>query len=188
MIVVVTFLFALLAQMVAPVNKYELGLLSERPPACQQVESDKDLWRGEWKGKATNWAIDESFRCERLIFEYGERDSFYDFVTQHASDYIRQAVNDIRKWEESNKAMDEELHWQIDVRADEAYVSSYVHKLLVFELASAKRPGKTLRQSMSKSNSKSNRSAVIKVTVRKVQDPDLLFQIELLKDERVWQL
>lgn len=69
----------------SPEFKYENGE-EVAPPFCREASPEERIADGFGpQGKASSFNIWGYYRCEHNVFEYGERNSFYDFVVNHAS-------------------------------------------------------------------------------------------------------
>ena len=161
-----------------PFTRYEYGIDSDLPPACRKVSEEQIVEeRGEGKGKAARWLTSNDYICERTIFEYGDRDSFYDFVTLHAAPRARHIALQLKKITEKQTI------WGIRIVSDDEDVKAFLIDLYRYELTNILGYGHVKRQDYAE-----DRGPLLVVTVRRVQDADILFAADAYKEGDSWAL
>ena len=69
----------------APEAMYDAALLRDEPPACREPSTMEQQERGVGgRGKASTYSLDGVYLCERTIFDYGQRDSYSEFLLAQA--------------------------------------------------------------------------------------------------------
>ena len=129
--------------------------------------------------------MDGEFICERTIFAYGERDSFYDFVASVAPGRIAKAARSFAQLQKTNPDMT--ASWAVRVVSEDESVRIFVADLVRSEFSGFAASG-TITNQYADVNSK----AVIEIEVVRVQDEDLLLKpVALLQSgerKRRWNL
>jgi hypothetical protein len=72
----------------SPEDSYLLKL-SDSPPPCYIETSKNNLLEVGKPHRLEGFNMRGTYKCDRPIFEYGERDSFVDYVTSHQTDRAR---------------------------------------------------------------------------------------------------
>jgi hypothetical protein len=117
--------------------------------------------------------MDGEFICERTIFEYGERDSFFDYVAGVAPGRIAKAARQFAQLQQSRPELD--ASWTVRVITDAEPVRKYVADLVLTEFA-----GYLKRGSMSNFYAMPQSPHVIEVEISRIQDRDLLLKTSAL--------
>lgn len=170
----------------SPEGLKESGFLSGPQPRCREfTASERRVLGNEPKGKASTYSMDGEFICERSIFEYGERDSFIDYVADVAPGRIAKAARRFGQLQESHPEL--AGTWTVRVVTDTEQVRKYVADLVRTEFAGYLKSG-----SISNYYSSPDDGSVIEVEIKRVQDADLLLTSSavLLADgkSRRWSL
>lgn len=146
----------------------ESGFLGGTQPRCREfTASEYRVLGNEPKGKASTYSMDGEFICERAIFEYGERDSYMDYVTQIAPGRIAKAARRFAQLQDNHPELSGA--WTVRVITDTESVRKYVLDLARTEFAGYIKNG-----SMSNYYASPDSESVIEIEVRRVQDADLL--------------
>jgi hypothetical protein len=179
-----------------PETLYELqidtarGRSGERPPPCTVDDVEPTAEHPmTGKGKITNHNWTGKFKCQRKLFDYGERNSFYDYVSQHAPNRASRAAFALSQRLDSTGAsgVSKREPWYINVRANDPVVANYVRSVFETELFPILPTGSLKRYSSVGSNANE-----IDVEVQTVDDPDLLFRVTAIplgaQKEGTWAL
>jgi hypothetical protein len=171
---------------ISPEGLKEAGLASGPQPRCREyTPSEFQALGNKPKGKAATYSMDGEFICERTIFAYGERDSFYDFVASVAPARIVKAARSFALLQKTNTDM--AADWAIRVISEDEPVRIFVADLVRSEFS-----GHAATGSITNQYADINSRAVIEIEVVRVQDQDLLLKpVALLQSgerKRRWNL
>ena len=171
---------------ISPEGLKEAGILSGPQPKCREyTPAEFQALGNKAKGKAATYSMDGEFICERTIFAYGERDSFYDFVANVAPGRIAKAARSFAQLQKTNPDMT--ASWAVRVVSEDEPVRIFVADLVRSEFSGFASSG-TITNQYADVNSK----AVIEIEVVRVQDEDLLLKpVALLQSgerKRRWNL
>jgi|GEM_PF-2038182 len=179
-----------------PETMYELqfdiarGKTGERPPPCTVQEAEPTAEHPiAGKGKITNHNWTGRFNCQRKLFDYGERNSFYDYVSQYAPDRATRAAFALSQKLDGagSGSVSKQEPWYINVRAQDPVVANFVRSVFETELFPILPTGSLKRFSTVGSNANE-----IDVEVQTVDDPELLFRVTAIplgaQKEGTWTL
>ena len=171
---------------ISPEGLKEAGLASGPQPRCREYTGAESQALGnKAKGKAATYSMDGQYICERTIFAYGERDSFYDYVASVAPGRIAKAARSFAQLQRTNPEM--AADWTVRVLSDDEPVRLYIADLVRTEFSGFVRTGSITNQYADISS-----KAVIEIEVIRVQDQDLLLKpVALLQSgefKRRWSL
>lgn len=171
---------------VSPEGLKEAGLARGPQPRCREyTAAEYQALGNNAKGKAATYSMDGQYICERTIFAYGERDSFYDFIATVAPGRIAKAARSFAQLQRTNPEMAED--WTVRVLSEDEPVRLYLADLVRTEFSGFVRAGSITNQ-----YADSNSKAVIEIEVVRVQDQDLLLKpVALLQSgelKRRWSL
>lgn len=153
--------------LMTPETRYELGLKENRPPPCRpatRAELSKDGLAPV--GKASTFNLKGFWVCEARAVRFGDRDTFADYVSQHA---VKKAQAIARSLAQEDRAAPSV--WTVEVEADDPEVKRYVETIWRTELVQALGSGRVARRG----GDPEVRRLVI--SVRRVQDASLLFGV-----------
>jgi len=159
--------------------KYEWNLQNDVPRECREAtKSEMGQESLLTEGKASTFNLKGFYRCERQIFEYGERHSFDTFVANHASERAIEVALKIAKL--TSQHLDSGFSadvWpiKVDVASDSLAMGSYLQS--VFEVALIQYAPRVtvLKQPLSVPYTK------VRVVVRKLDDTKALFGVTMSK-------
>jgi hypothetical protein len=162
-----------------PEASYELGFQDEVPKECRPATPDElntaNMGR---QGKTSTFNLRGFYVCESSIYEYGDRNSFYTFVADHASQRALEVALKVAKMTEQPANLDAPagpLKINIEVLTDALPVSAHLRS--VFELALVQHAPqvKVLRLDSSEPHSK------MRVVVRRMDDASQFIGVSLSK-------
>lgn len=165
----------------SPESLKDAGFLSGRQPSCRDYSAAEFAALGnEPKGKAATYSMDGEYICERRIFEYGERNSFYDFVAEVAPGRVAKAARRLGQLQEENADLD--AIFVVRIKTDDEPVRHYLESLVTTEFA-----GYLKRGGISNLPVRPEATAVIEIAISRIQDRDLLMKTEavVVKDGAV---
>lgn len=171
---------------ISPEGLKEAGIASGPQPKCREyTPAEFQALGNKAKGKAATYSMDGEFICERTIFAYGERDSFYDFVTTVAPGRIAKAARNFAQLQKTIPEM--KTDWSVRVVSEDEPVRIFVADLVRSEFS-----GFAVSGSITNQYADVDSEAVIEIEVVRVQDQDLLLKpIALLQNgerKRRWNL
>ena len=160
----------------SPESIYEAGLTSREPPPCRALTRGERLAKGiDPKGKAATYSIDGEFICEKAIFAYGDRNSYFDFIALHSSHRAQQMAARTAALAASEPLL-KDRSWIVRARSDAgAPIDRYVSSVYRHALAMAMGPGKVSAGEMDSRDENSANAASLSITTMPVQDDDILF-------------
>lgn len=161
--------------------KYEWGLQNELPRECREATIG-EMGRESLlvQGKASTFNLKGFYRCEREIFEYGERHSFDTFVANHASQRATEVALKVAKL--ASDTLDsgfsaERLPIKVDVASDNLAMRSYLQSVFEVALIQYAPRVKVLKQPLPAPYAK------VRVVVRKLDDAKALLGVTMSKPE-----
>jgi hypothetical protein len=170
----------------SPQGLKDSGFLSGRQPSCREYTAAEFSALGnDPKGKAATYSMDGEFVCERRIFEYGERNSFYDFVSEVAPGRVVKAARRLAQLQEDVPDLD--TTFVVRIRAADQPVQVYLEHLVRTEFAGYMKKG-----AVANLPARPESSSVIEVEVSRIQDRDLLLKTAVVVEQggkiRRWSL
>ena len=161
-----------------PAVDYELGFRDTPPPHCKKVQVEQLGRKGhKAKGKRALLIDDSYTKCERNIFDYGERDTFFEHLSMHSPQRAQQVANMLKRFNHSKIE-----GYFLTVNADDPDVAHHVKEVFRFALASKLPKGKVVRSSTNQ------KLAAVSITVNRVQSLEDLFDIRLNWQGKRWRL
>jgi hypothetical protein len=155
---------------ISPEGLKEAGLASGPQPRCREyTAAEYQALGNKAKGKAATYSMDGEFICERTIFAYGERDSFYDYITGVAPGRIAKAARNFAILQRTNADM--AVDWSVRVVSEDEPIRLFLANLVRSEFS-----GFTTSGSITNQYAAADSQAVIEIEVTRVQDQDLLLQ------------
>jgi hypothetical protein len=160
----------------SPDTLFENGEMERPLPKCEEVGFSGK--QDDAKAKAATFSIRGEYHCGRDIYQYGERDSFYEYVTKSASQRLRQAVLTL-----NNKPELREQTWRVQVISDDEAVKAYLKTLATTELVESLGSGHVARL-----DAIDSKLPTLFVRVRRVEDTSLLLGVYAQFKGATWQL
>ncbi len=156
--------------LLTPQRAYRLGFTSEEPPTCREPNDGEKRARGlEPKGKAATFSINGEYLCERRIFDYGQRDSYVDFVLDTAAGYSLQLARRAKLLSETEPDLGGRT-WTVTVKPGAKIPDSKLAFIFRTALSQSLGTGKVNRSSRTTSD-----DVRIEIVVRPTPDSDILF-------------
>ena len=173
----------------SPDTMNDLYLGAEVPPCEIEPFELLNSTKITEKGRGARFSFRENLRCQRRIFEYGDRPSFEDFVVSHQEEFAKriglavkgtlsEIKSDIAKPAASvptSAALTPSLYIEVD-STDDALIES-VRIAVSAELSSLLGPGVVARRPVS--DPKKERQNILFIKIHMVDDPSLLFNATL---------
>ena len=188
MIILYAILACMLVNFIAPPEKFDIFPWGDPPPPCRRVSQEEMQSRGHpARGKASTWNPGIEYDCNPMLIEYGERDTFYDLVARHAPLRARQAAHALQRlmaagaWPLAPRV--QPSHFTIAIETDDPQIKVYLAALFTNELTQTL-GHVVVRHQMAGTNGLGE----VAVLVRRVQDSDILFSVDLHKDGKRWAL
>ncbi len=154
-----------------PQDQFYMGIASE-PPPCYLYEEAIEKTR---KGKVSQYDSYQGHFCPRDIFDYKERDSFEEFVTRNAQPQANRYMFVIDRLNRIDELLSYIPPVYVDTSTiDNPKIASYLHSVFVTSLTQAFGQGRVVRQYPA-----SQKARVLKIQVRQVIFPDILFDVRL---------
>jgi len=171
---------------ISPEGMKEAGFVSGPQPTCREyTDAEFQALGNKAKGKASTFSMDGEFICERTIFAYGERDSFFDFVASVAPGRIAKAARSFAQLQQTNPEM--AVSWSVRIVSEDEPIRLFIANLVRTEFSGFARTGSITNQYAT-----SDSPAVIEIEVVRVQDQDLLLKpVALLQSgvrKQRWEL
>ena len=165
----------------SPDTQFEVGAREHRPPPCRPATRAELVREGLAPvGKASTFNLRGFYVCESTIIRYGDRDTYADFVANHAAAKAKAVV---RRLSEERRAHPERFKkpWSVRVEIADAAtrddgdpevakLRSHVEKVYWTEMTEALGPGSVTRR-------KDPAATALVVAVRRVAEADLLFGV-----------
>ena len=187
MIVLYGILAYFLVDFIAPPEKFDLFPWGDPPPPCRRVSQEEMQGRGSpARGKASTWNPGVEYDCEHMLIDYGERDTFFDFVARSAPQRARQASHALQRLLAGAAPLvagGQPFGITVRIDTDDPQIRTYLTALFTNELT------QTLGHLVVRHQAADGKGqAEVAVTVRRVQDRDILFSVLLRKDGKRWTL
>jgi hypothetical protein len=166
--------------MLSEETKFEWGLQGDVPKECREatlVERQKDHLMAQ--GKASTFNLRGFYRCERQVFDYGERHSFDSFTADHASQRALEVALKVADFTSKSAASSESGSlWpvKVEVLADSEAASSYLRSVFEVSLLQYAPRVKVLKQASLSPYTK------LRVVLRRLDDPKALFGVSMSRD------
>lgn len=123
--------------MLSPESSYEQGFQNNVSEKCRPANTEElNATNIGSRGKASTFNLRGFYVCDSAIYEYGDRNSFYTFVADHANQRATEVALKLSKMiaqRQNSKAPDEPVSISIEVLTDVRPVRT--HLLTVFETA-----------------------------------------------------
>jgi hypothetical protein len=158
----------------SPNSKFELGLTETPPPGCVEAKPGAIANdRPATVGKASDWSLSGRYHCQRTLFTYGDRDSFYEFVAKESPLQLQRITQAAAQLPNANTRL-----WHVEVFGDDPKIIALVRHLARNELALAIGSGAVAwglapQQSVGEPLAK-DAGFVLDILVRRVTSPELI--------------
>jgi hypothetical protein len=171
----------------SPETAYEAGLLRSEPPPCRELTAGERRARGiDPKGKAATFSINGEWLCERTIFAYGERNSYADFVLEHAGERAAAVARGAAVLAAGDARLREKT-WAVEAHAPSPELARRLARTFRHALAGTMGAGRVAAAATPAPD-----AATVIVDALAVQDPQLLFQVSVRVasdgKEALWRL
>lgn len=152
----------------SPVVLADVGILEGSQPQCRPRTPEEHPNLGKSvSGKVGFYGTDVQMVCERQVFDYGERDSFFDFVASVAPKNVEMSARRFAQLQQSNPHFAQ--IFAVQIQSDEPMIQQYLEHLVRTEFSGYLKAG-----AISNMPASEHAPALIKIEVRRVDDRDLV--------------
>jgi len=157
----------------SPASLYEAGLMRHAPPPCRELSSGEQRARGlAPKGKAATYSLNGEYLCERQIFDYGDRDSYADFVLRQAGPKAAHTARQVALLSEQENVLKGRI-WHVTVTDGLRALDGHLKDVYETALTAALGPGRVARGPCPPTAD----CAQLTVQTRLVTEADILFKL-----------
>lgn len=166
-------------QWLSPASSYELTGAGDVDLSCRDSTAEELRTFGDSNyGKASTFNLRGSYRCERPIFEYGDRNSFINLVMASSPRHADYAARRVKIYLEDHlrmKSSDHANQVAVDVVTDLAVIKPYLENLYQTSLATRLARAQVLRIG----KEKEGYLATLRIEVERVDDPEAILKASL---------
>lgn len=166
--------------MLSQETKFEWGLSDELPRDCREAtleERQKESLIAQ--GKASTFNLRGFYRCERQVFEYGERHSFDSFTADHTSQRALEVALKVAKLASATGLpadLEARFPVTVEVVSDSMASSSFLRSVFEVSLLEHAPRVKVIKQPTAGPYSK------LRIVLRRLDDPKALLGVSLSRD------
>jgi hypothetical protein len=155
-----------------PDDPYMSGLTTP-VSGCVEKASDDSLNLSP-PNRLEGFKLTGTYICERTIFEYGERDSFAEYVIEHSEARAKGVAQALRNAKLYRTLTAKSQPLEIEVRSDDLPLGQFIKSVFTHELTVALGP-----KYVSRANLLQPASSKLLVTINRLQDPQDCLEINL---------
>lgn len=156
----------------APEAMYDAALLRDEPPACREPSAMEQQERGVGgRGKASTYSLDGVYLCERTIFDYGQRDSYSEFLLAQAPARAVLAARAAQQLLTAQPSLKNKI-WTVSVSSGPANLRPHLERVYRQALSQTLGGARVARASAPASG-----GVAVLVAVRLAIEADLLFAV-----------